>query len=116
QPRDALALSRGESDERLIEQQYTWSCRKGNTELDQSLCPVGQSQTPHPLEPFESEEARQHRAFISDLRERRRGSPHRKARGIARLAGEAQILRNRQRWKQIRDLEGARKHQMGKAT
>ena len=70
QPRDALALGRGEPDQRLVEQQHARSRRQRNADLEQPLPTVGQARHGHLLEAFESKEADQRVGLDADLRQR----------------------------------------------
>ena len=70
QPRDALALGRGEPDQRLVEEQHARSRRQRNADLEQPLPTVGQTRHGRLLEAFESKEADQRVGLDADLRQR----------------------------------------------
>ena len=105
---DALALGRGEARERLVEQQQARLGGQRQPHVDQPLAAVGQGACLRALDAVEPEIARSSAAVSASISaDGARAGPQIEAARMARLHGEADVLRDRQGRKQVGDLERA---------
>ena len=95
QARDALALGRGESGQRLVEQQYLRFRAERDAEIDQTLSAIGQVAALDVLDAFQPEEFDQLGGFLVHLRIAVDVAPEVEAPGVLRLQRQPHILVNR---------------------
>ena len=93
---DALALGRGESGERFIQQQQPGSRRESQTDLHQSLSAVGEAGYLGAFDAFKSEKPDQRVGFGIHAVQFFLGPPGIETLGRVRLHSQAQILEHAQ--------------------
>ena len=112
---DAFAFGRGKARERLIEQQQARLGGQRQPHVDQPLAAVGQAPACAHLDAVQAHDARSRRRSRVDLRDARRVVQNVEALRMARLHGEADVLRDGQRREQVGDLERAADARRGDA-
>ena len=104
---DALALGGGETRQRLVEQQHARRGRKRDAHVEQALAAIGQRAGLGLLDAGEAEIADHGGGLGIDRVDRQRVGDRIEAARMPRLHGEADILADAERRKQVGDLERA---------